>query len=123
MSDQPIVSIVDDDNSMRDAMKTLVKSLGLETNTFACAEAFLQSGRVEETSCLITDWQMPGMSGVELQELLIAQGYSTPIIFMTAFPEQRIRTRVLNAGAVAFLPKPFSEECLIDCLEKALRMP
>ena len=120
MPDQPIVSIVDDDNSIRDAMKTLVKSFGLEANTFARAEAFLQSGRVEETSCLITDWQMPGMSGVELQELLTARGYSTPIIFMTAFPEQRIRTRVLSAGAVAFLPKPFSEECLIGCLEKAL---
>jgi FixJ family two-component response regulator len=121
MPDRPIVSIVDDDISMRDAVKTLVKSFGLEANTFACAEAFLQSGQVEETSCLITDWQMPGMSGVELQELLTARGHSTPIIFMTAFPEQRIRTRVLRAGAVAFLPKPFSEECLIDCLEMALR--
>jgi FixJ family two-component response regulator len=120
MPDQPIVSIVDDDKSVRDAMRTLVNSFGLEANTFACAEAFLQSGRVEETCCLITDWQMPGMSGVELQELMVAKGYSTPIIFVTAFPEERIRSRVLGAGAVGFLAKPFTEESLIGCLERAL---
>jgi FixJ family two-component response regulator len=121
MHDQPIVSIVDDDKSVRDAMRTLVNSFGLEANTFACAEAFLRSGRVEETCCLITDWQMPGMSGVELQELMMAKGYSTPIIFITAFPEERIRSRVLGAGAVGFLAKPFTEESLIGCLERALR--
>jgi FixJ family two-component response regulator len=121
MLDQPIVSIVDDDKSVRDAMRTLVNSFGLEANTFACAEAFLQSGRVEETCCLITDWQMPGMSGVELQELMMAKGYSTPIIFITAFPEERVRSRVLDAGAVGFLAKPFTEESLIGCLERALR--
>src|SRR5579864_2981238 len=106
MHDQPMVSIVDDDKSVRDAMRTLVNSFGMEANTFACAEAFLESGRVEETCCLITDWQMPGMSGVELQELMMANGYSTPIIFITAFPEERIRSRVLGAGAVGFLAKP-----------------
>ena len=92
MPDQPIVSIVDDDESVRDAMRALVQSFGLEANTFSCAEAFLESGRVEETSCLITDLQMPGMSGVELQEALRAKRYSTPIIFITAFPDERIRT-------------------------------
>jgi FixJ family two-component response regulator len=106
--------------SVRLAMRTLVRSFGLEADTFACAEAFLQSGRVEDTCCLITDWQMSGISGVELQELLRARGYSTPIIFITAFPEERIRTRALNGGAVGFLAKPFSEETLIGCLEKAL---
>ena len=121
MPDQPMVSIVDDDKSVRDAMRTLVNSFGLEANTFACAEAFLESGRVEETCCLITDWQMPGMSGVELQELMMANGYSTPIIFITAFPEERIRSRVLGAGAVGFLAKPFTEESLVGCLERALR--
>ena len=121
MPDQPIVSIVDDDKSVRDAMRTLVNSFGLEANTFACAEAFLESGRVEETCCLITDWQMPGMSGVELQELMMANGYSTPIIFITAFPEERIRSRVLRAGAVGFLAKPFADESLMGCLERALR--
>ena len=121
MHDQPMVSIVDDDKSVRDAMRTLVNSFGLEANTFTCAEAFLESGRVEETCCLITDWQMPGMSGVELQEFMVAKGYSTPIIFITAFPEERIRSRVLGAGAVGFLAKPFTEESLIGCLERALR--
>ena len=120
MPDQPIVSIVDDDKSVRDAMRTLVQSFGLEANTFACAEAFLESGGIEETCCLITDWQMPGMSGVELQEALRARRYSTPIIFITAFPDERIRTRVLGGGAVGFLAKPFTEESLIGYLEQAL---
>jgi FixJ family two-component response regulator len=116
-----MVSIVDDDKSARNGMGTLVRSFGLEAETFACAEAFLHSGRIEETACLITDWQMPGMSGVELQELLRVRGYSTPIIFITAHPEERIRTRVLSAGAVGFLAKPFREEALIGCLENAFK--
>jgi FixJ family two-component response regulator len=116
-----MVTIVDDDESVRDAMRRLVRSFGLEASAYACAEAFLESGHVDQTTCLITDLQMPGMSGVELQEHLCAQGYSTPIIFITAFPEDRIRKRVLNAGAIGFLAKPFSEECLVDCLEKALK--
>ena len=119
--DLPVISIVDDDKSVRGAIGTLVRSFGLEADIFECAEAFLLSGRIEKTSCLITDWQMPGLSGVELQELLRARGYSTPIIFITAFPEGRIRTRALNGGAVGFLAKPFGEEMLIGCLEKALK--
>jgi FixJ family two-component response regulator len=120
MPDQPIISIVDDDKSVRDAVKALVQAFGLKANTFACAEAFLESGGVGETCCLITDWHMPGMSGVELQEALRAKRYATPIIFITAFPDERIRTRVLGAGAVGFLAKPFTQESLIGCLERAL---
>jgi FixJ family two-component response regulator len=115
-----MISIIDDDDSMRNATRRLVKSLGLHADTFASAEEFLQSDRVNDASCLITDMQMPGLSGAELQSLLIAQGFSTPIIFVTAFPDDRLRARVLEAGAVGFLSKPFPEACLISCLKVAL---
>jgi FixJ family two-component response regulator len=121
LHDYPLVSIVDDDESVREATRGLVRSLGLAAVTFASAEEFLRSDRVGDTSCLITDVQMPGLSGVDLQSCLIAQGHRTPIIFITAFPEDSVRTRVLNAGAIGFLSKPFDEECLIDCLDLALK--
>jgi FixJ family two-component response regulator len=121
LQDYPLVSIVDDDESVREATRGLVRSLGFAAVTFASAEEFLRSDRVGDTSCLITDVQMPGLSGVELQSCLIAQGHRTPIIFITAFPEDSVRTRVLNAGAIGFLSKPFDEECLIDCLDMALK--
>jgi FixJ family two-component response regulator len=115
-----MISIVDDDKSVRNAARTLLRSLGYSTATFESAEAFLQSGRLRETACLITDVQMPGMSGVDLQDHLIASGDTTPVIFVTAFPEERIRARALSAGAFGFLTKPFSEKCLVACLDKAL---
>jgi FixJ family two-component response regulator len=115
-----MISIVDDDASVREATQVLVRSLGYNAIAFASAEEFLQSERVHDTSCLITDVQMPGLSGVELQSLLVARGHRTPIIFITAFPEERIRARALQAGAVGFLSKPFDEEHLIDCLDQAL---
>ena len=120
MSKVPVISIIDDDASMRNATRRLVKSLGLNANTFASAEEFLESGAIRDTSCVITDMQMPGLSGAELQGELIAQGLSTPIIFVTAFPEASLRRRVLDAGAVGFLSKPFDEERLISCLKTAL---
>jgi FixJ family two-component response regulator len=115
-----MISIIDDDVSMRNATRRLVKSLGLNADTFASAEEFLQSERVNDTACVITDMQMSGLSGAELQRLLIAQGVDTPIIFITAFPEENLRRRVLDAGAVGFLSKPFDEGCLISCLKAAL---
>jgi FixJ family two-component response regulator len=111
---------VDDDASVREATKGLVRSLGYGAAAFASAEDFLQSDHVNDTACLITDVQMPGLSGVELQSRLIAQGNCTPIIFITAFPEQRIRTRALEAGAVGFLSKPFDEDRLIEYIHAAL---
>lgn len=117
----PVISIVDDDESVREATKALIRSLGYATATFASAEEYLRSDRVRDTLCLITDVQMPGMSGVELQDRLIADGQRTPVIFMTAFPEEDIRARVLGAGAFGFLSKPFNDECLIDCLDEALK--
>jgi FixJ family two-component response regulator len=115
-----MISIVDDDPSVREATKGLVRSLGYGAAAFASAEDFLQSDQVNDTACLITDVQMPGLSGVELQSRLIAQGNCTPIIFITAFPEQRIRTRALEAGAVGFLSKPFDEDRLIEYIHAAL---
>jgi FixJ family two-component response regulator len=116
-----VISIVDDDASLREAMSGLVRSLGFDAATFASAEDFLQSDRVEATLCLITDVQMPGLSGVELQSQLISWGSPIPIIFVTASPEQRIEARVREAGAIGFLIKPFHDESLIECLDQALR--
>jgi FixJ family two-component response regulator len=115
-----MISIIDDDASMRNATRRLIKSLGLNANTFASAEEFLESASVHDSSCVITDMQMPGLSGAELQGELIAQGVNTPIIFVTAFPGDSLRRRVLDAGAVGFLSKPFNEERLITCLKTAL---
>ena len=122
MSKVPMISIIDDDASMRNATRRLVKSLGLNANTFASAEEFLDSDGVRDTSCVITDMQMPGLSGAELQGYLLARGVTTPIIFVTAFPEAGLRKRVLDAGAVGFLSKPFEEQQLISCLKTALGM-
>lgn len=115
-----MISIIDDDKSVRDAAKMLIRSLGYTTETFASAEEFLESGYLRDTACLITDVQMPGMSGVDLQSHLVANGHRTPVIFVTAFPEERVRTRALDAGAFGFLSKPFSEDSLIACLDRAL---
>jgi len=121
MRDPAFISIDDDDDSIREATKGLVRSLGYRAAVFASAEEFLQSGSLEETTCLITDVQMPGVSGIELQRRLIAQGNLVPTIFITAFPEEAGRRTAFAAGAVGFLDKPFSEESLIHCLETALR--
>jgi FixJ family two-component response regulator len=119
--DRAMISIVDDDASIREAMFGLVRSLGFDAATFSSAEDFLQSEQVEATQCLITDVQMPGLSGVELQNHLISRGSAIPVIFVTAFPEQRIEARVLQAGAIGFLSKPFDDETLIECLNRALK--
>jgi FixJ family two-component response regulator len=115
-----MISIVDDDASVREATKGWVRSLGYGAAAFASAEEFLQSGKVNDTECVITDVQMAGLSGIELQSHLISQGNRTPIIFVTAFPEERTRTRALEAGAIGFLTKPFNEGRLIEYIEAAL---
>jgi FixJ family two-component response regulator len=117
----PIISIIDDDESVRLAVKSLVRSLGLIARTFASAEEFLQSPHVDDSSCLITDVQLPGMNGLKLQSLVLAQGRRMPIIFVTAFPEERIRGRALAAGAAGFLSKPFDGQTLITLVEGALK--
>lgn len=115
-----MVSIIDDDESVRTAARCLVRSLGYDARTFASAEEFLQSDDVGKTACLIVDVQMPKMSGLDLQSALRAKGHRTPIVFVTAFPEDRIRTRALEGGAVGFLSKPFDGKSLVDCLNTAL---
>jgi FixJ family two-component response regulator len=116
----PVISIVDDDASVRGATARLLRVLGFCACEFASAKEFLLSSRLNDTACLIADVEMPGMSGVELQERLIAHGNSTPIIFITAFPEDRLRERAMRAGAVGFLSKPFDELQLLECVERAL---
>ena len=120
MPQVPIVSIIDDDVSVRDATNGLVRSLGYTAHSFASAEEFLRSDSANDTSCVIADVQMPGMSGIELQSVLITRGRRVPIIFITAFPDEGSRARALDAGAICFLTKPFKGATLISCLETAL---
>jgi len=115
-----VISIIDDDPSVREATQSLIRSLGYDAQVFASAEEYLQSERLNDSSCLITDLHMPGMSGADLQDRLIAEGNRIPIIFVTAYYEDRVRDRVMDAGAFGFLRKPFNDESLIACLDKAL---
>ena len=120
MATAPIISIVDDDKSVREATQIFVGSLGYAVSTFASAEEFLHSDHIHDTSCLITDVQLSGMSGIDLQNLLIADRHGIPVIFVTAFLEEGVRARALKSGAFGYLSKPFRDDCLITCLEKAL---
>jgi len=117
----PVISIVDDDESVREATKSLVRSLGYKALTFESAEEFLESAQMMATTCLITDVQMPGLSGVELQDRLIADGHNMPTIFVSAFPDERLERQVLRSGAIGYLRKPFKEDHLIDCIDAALK--
>jgi len=116
----PVISIIDDDPSVRAATYNLVRSFGYVVHTFASAEAFLLSPRLAETSCVIADVRMPAMSGLEMQAHLRAQGSGIPFIFITALPDASVRTRAFEGGASGFLTKPFDEDALIDCIDTAL---
>jgi FixJ family two-component response regulator len=118
-----LISIIDDDRSVREAIQGLIRSLGYATAAFESAEEYLDSGRIRDTACIITDLQMPGLSGIDLQRRLIADGHRTPIIFVTAFPSDRLRKHALDAGAFGFLDKPFDEPSLIACIDRALQRP
>ena len=115
------IAIVDDDGAVREAMKLLMRSLGYHASTFGSADEFLNSGQVDDTSFLITDVQMPGLSGIELQDRLAARGHRIPIIFITAYSDENVRIRAMKAGALAFLIKPIDPHQLVDHLEKALK--
>jgi CheY-like chemotaxis protein len=117
-----LLSVVDDDASVRKATGRLIKSLGFTVDVFASGEEFLLFGRPRVTSCLVLDVQMPGMSGLQLQSHLAAAGYRIPIIFITAYPDARSRTQALAAGAVDFLNKPFGEEALLSGIRSALKL-
>lgn len=120
MSTPSVISVVDDDPSVRAATNNLLRSRGYTVHTFASAEEFLGSPYLNETSCVITDMQMSGMSGQDLLTQTRALGYATPFVFITAFPDDRVRARALSAGASCFLGKPFAGPDLIKCVEIAL---
>ncbi|BAF88280.1 response regulator receiver [Azorhizobium caulinodans ORS 571] len=120
MSVSPMITIIDDDEFVRLATESFMRSLGFETRTFACAEDFFSSPLRHATDCIITDVQMPGMSGVELLARLRAEGSAVPVIVVTAFPSDRIRSRATELGALGFFPKPFSGADIVACIEKAV---
>ena len=115
-----LISVVDDDASIRLATDSLLRSRGYAVCTFASAGVFLQSAELNETACVIADVRMPVMGGVELQAILRAQGRSVPFVFITAFPESAVRTQAMSGGATCFLTKPFDAPTLIKYVEAAL---
>lgn len=117
----PLISIVDDDEALRRSLDNLVRSAGLRACGFASTEAFLESNQLSETDCLVLDVRIPGMSGLELQRQLAATSSDVPIIFMTAHEIGDQRQQALEAGAVAFLNKPFAEEDLLNAIDTALK--
>ena len=121
MSTLSVISVIDDDASVRVATNNLLRSHGYTVHTFASAEEFLRSAHLNDTSCVIADVQMPVMNGVELLTLMRTQGYGVPFIFITAFPDESVRARALKAGAIFFLAKPFAAPTLIKCLGTALK--
>jgi FixJ family two-component response regulator len=115
-----VISIVDDDASVRAATDNLLSAHGYSVRAFASAEEFLQSPHLHDCTCVIADVQMPGMSGLDLLTYMRARGYLAPVIFITAFPEESVRASALKAGAICFLAKPFAAPVLIDCVKTAL---
>ena len=116
-----LVSIIDDDQSMLSALVSLVRSAGYDARGFTSAEEFLGCGMVPSSACIITDVQMPGMSGIELKQHLAACRFSTPVIMITARHDPGLEERALAGGAVCFLLKPFAGDTLIGCIERALK--
>ncbi|MDB5095540.1 MAG: response regulator receiver protein [Candidatus Eremiobacteraeota bacterium] len=119
-SKSELIAVVDDDESVRSAVHGVLKSVGLKTRAFASAEEFLRSGHRSETACLITDIQMPGMSGLELQATLAEEEPRIPIIFITAYGDVKTRTQAMRGGAVEFLVKPFDDDVLLESVRAVL---
>jgi FixJ family two-component response regulator len=117
-----LVAIVDDDESVRNALQGLMRAVGLSAKAFASAEEFLDSGQQRQTACLIADIRMPGMSGLELQAKLNAEKCRVPTIFVTAHGDAKMRLQALRLGAVEFLAKPFNDDALLDSVRAALEM-
>jgi FixJ family two-component response regulator len=113
MSKEALICIVDDDESVREAMKSLMKSLGFNAEVFGSAEEFLASDFSSRTDCLIVDMQMPGLTGLSLYERLVASGNHIPTILITAYPDDRTRARAQHAGILSYLSKPFKENDLL----------
>jgi len=120
MSDEAIVFVIDDDESIREALKSLIRSVGLKVETFAAAHEFLQSRRPDVPACLILDVRMPGLSGLDLQRELTEANINIPIIFITGHGDIPMSVRAMKAGAVEFLTKPFRDQDLLDAIQQAL---
>ena len=115
-----LISVVDDDESVRRTTKLLIESFGYRATVFESAETLLRLGQLNKTSCLIVDIQMPGMDGLQLQSHLAIEGWSIPIIFITAYGNKQVRRKAMQAGAVAFLEKPFGDEQLLASIRSIL---
>ena len=120
MSDVSLISVVDDDESVRESLEGLLKALGYDTAVLSSAESFLSSEALEKAACLILDVRMPGMSGPELQRELISRRRNIPIIFITAHGEDDVVARVMADGAVDCLIKPFSEDSVLKAISRAM---
>jgi FixJ family two-component response regulator len=118
----PSISVVDDDESIRESLRGLMRSIGFSANIFASAEEFLNSDHLRKTDCLILDVRMPGMNGLELQRQLMVSRREIPVIFITAHGDEEARARALEEGAVAYLFKPFSEDALLNAVHAALEL-
>jgi FixJ family two-component response regulator len=117
---KPLIAIVDDDVSMREAIEGLMRSLGFDAETFSSADDFLRFPDLDRTACLVTDIHMPGMSGLDLHRRLVASGKNIPTVLITAYPNENARLRGLDPGIIGYLPKPFGEQDLLDCIRSAL---
>ena len=123
MTERSLVAIVDDDESIRRATRSFLRAAGYETAAFGDAESFLRSESRESTACLVADMRMPGMSGLELCETLIAKGEAIPTVLITAYSEEVTQARVRKAGINCCLIKPFAPEQLLECVREALATP
>jgi FixJ family two-component response regulator len=117
---KPVIAIVDDDESVREAIMSLLRAVGFTSEAYPCAEDFLTSGRLQRTSCLIADVRMPGMSGLELHRRLVLSGNPIPTVLITAHPDDGARARALEAGIIGYLIKPFDDDDLLGCIRSAL---
>jgi two-component system response regulator FixJ len=117
------VAVVEDDASLREALKALLRSAGFRVDVFGSAEEYLGPRQAADPACLVLDVRMPGMSGLELQERLVASGSAVPIVFMTAHSHAGVRARALARGAVRVLPKPFDDDALLEAIDQAIRAP
>ncbi len=120
-NERPLLSVVDDDESVRESLPDLLREFGFAAQAFSSAEEFLSSGSVDETSCLILDVAMPGMSGPELRQELTRRGQEIPVIFITGQRDEAVRARTLKQGAAGFLLKPFSDAALLAAIKEAMQ--
>ena len=120
MKQQHVIAIVDDDALIREALKDLLESAGYSSVVFSSAQRFLKSKRLTTFACLITDMRMPGTTGLELHQRLVAAGHAIPTILITAYPDEALRARAIGAGIRCYLPKPVTSEALLTCVGEAL---